>query len=931
MTALSIRCPRGHSWDPAEFDDDPAPVDSPVACPYCGALCTPTVQSLGVTPPVFLSTDDTDVRPTIPGYQVLDVLGRGGMGVVYKARQVRTDRVVALKVPGHLDLETRVRFTTEAQAAARVSHPHIVQVYEVGEHQGRPFLALEYVDGGTLSERLTGNPLPPRAAAALTETVARAVGAAHAHGVIHRDLKPANILLDRAEFGTRNTVVASRSGIHDPTAEFRPKVADFGLARRIDAETRHTLSGVILGTPEYMSPEQAAGDAHKVGPPADVWALGAILYELLTGRSPFRGTGMIDTLDQVRGHDPVPPRQLQPAVPWDLETICLKCLHKEADRRYPNADELADDLRRFLDGLPVRARPVSRIERWVKRAKRNPLATGLAAGLWLVVIAAIGYGVWYHFRLQEQRDRAQTQRDRARYHFQMSVNSIEGLLVEVAEEDLAREPRAELKRKALLEKARAFCDKLREVEPDAPELAWLAAHGSRLVGDINRLLDRYPEALSAYEQALEGLAALVDHPPEGKDPTREIADCHNFIGEVYRLKGTPVPAAEAYRRALAIQQPLHEADPEDAGYRQDLSRTHYNLGLIARKMDRPAVAVAELTEAGRLLDERPTNDVAQRRHRARVHLNLGAALWALDLNRLPEAEQECRAAIALYDALIAETRGQPDFRYEQQVAVNTLGLILWSNKDRTGARKALTGARDVLDRLSNDFPWTPQYRAELARSFNGLAVVAFADRAAARVVFDALAAVACQVRSTDEAAVLSGKAADTWAKLVADRGTPEYHGELGIALSNQGRALEKLRPDEARALLNRGLTELLLGLSASPDDRKFRDALRLQNRVFAGLLVQAGDHAGVRELANRLANEPPDRVLGTHRAVAMLAACVTAVERDRRPAAEADGYEAMAVKLVAAVGPTDWSGIRADPDCIPLINRSAAFAKAVGK
>src|SRR5262245_262392 len=239
--ATQLRCPRGHLWRPDEFDDEAAPTDptAAVACPYCGALCTVAAEPLPATkraPSTAPHRADDHPRAEFPGYEILSELGSGGMGVVYKARQIRTDRVVALKVPGHLDLETRVRFTTEAQAAARVSHPHIVQVYEVGEHQGRPFLALEYVPGGTLADRLTGIPLPPRAAATLAETVARAVGAAHAHGVVHRDLKPSNILLE-----------APQSSVHSPHSDVdrprtgdwglgTPKVADFGLARRLDAD-----------------------------------------------------------------------------------------------------------------------------------------------------------------------------------------------------------------------------------------------------------------------------------------------------------------------------------------------------------------------------------------------------------------------------------------------------------------------------------------------------------------------------------------------------------------------------------------------------------------------------------------------------------------------------------------------------------------------
>jgi serine/threonine protein kinase len=938
VTASSIRCPRGHTWDPLEFDDAPAPADGPVACPFCGALCSGSVDPpktrIGDNPPA----DDPAAPPTIPGYEIHGVLGRGGMGVVYKARQMRTDRVVALKVPGHLDLETRVRFTTEAQAAARVSHPHIVQVFEVGEHQGRPFLALEFVDGGTLAERLTGTPLPARSAAALAETLARAIGAAHTQGVVHRDLKPANVLLQSPQSSVRGLQSDTvRLGTGD-SGLGTVKVADFGLARRLDVDAGQTRSGMILGTPDYMAPEQAAGDARTVGPEADVWALGAILYELLTGRPPFRGTGMLDTLEQVRTHDPVSPRRLAPAVPRDLETICLKCLHKEPTRRYPAAGDLADDLKRFLDGLPVRARPVSRVERWLKRARRNPVASGLGAGLWLVVIAAAAYGVWYHFRLQaerdrvqRERDRAQRERDRARDNRNTAVGSIEEFLsAEMSDDNLALEPQAELKRKVLLERALVFYDDLLRAEPDDPELVWLAARGAVRVGDIHRLLGRYPQALTAYGEAIERLTPLVEHPPADSDPSREIGYCHTFIGEAYRLQGNLPAATVAYLRAAELQETLRLAHPDNADYVKDLSRSHYNLGFVARLAGDSTEAMAELRAALRLLGDPAADDMTQRRHRARIHLNLGYAAL-IDNALLPQAEPECWQAIDLYDALIAESEGRPDFRCERSVAVNNLGLARRAAGDPIAARVKFEESRTVLKRLTDSFPRTAQYKAELARTCNDLATVALdARKVPERPDIGALAFVGMKAAAADEAAALFGDAAAQWTAVVAKYDTPEHHGELGLALGNQGLMLERLRPAEARPLVTRGLTELLTALRKYSKDEKFLEAFGRQTRVAARLLVEARDHAGARDLARRIAEELPDREMGAHRAAALLAGCVAAAERDRLPASVADEYESLAIELVTAAGAADWSPLRSDRDCGPLLERSA-FAKVVGK
>jgi eukaryotic-like serine/threonine-protein kinase len=902
----TVRCPNGHVWAPDEFDAEAAafnPTES-LPCPYCGTLCTSADRPLPPTRLVEQHAPDHVGEPPqteFPGYEVLGVLGRGGMGVVYKARQIRTDRVVALKVPGYLDLETRVRFTAEAQAAARLSHPNIVQVYEVGEHHGRPFLALEYVDGGTLAAKLAGTPLSPRAAAALAETLARAVGVAHAHGVVHRDLKPANVLLS-SKFQVPSSKLSSNLELGTWNLEL--KVADFGLARRIDTDTGQTRSGMILGTPDYMAPEQAAGRNKEVGPPADVYALGAILYELLIGRPPFKGIGLLETLEQVRSMDPVPPRRLQPGVPRDLETICLKCLQKDPARRYPTATALADDLRRFVDGLPVWARPTSRIERWAKRARRNPVAAGLTAAMLLVVIAAIGYGVLYHFRLQDQRDRA-------RYHFRMSVRSIDELLTaEVADDYLDLEPRAELRRKALLEKALGFYEELLQVEPDDSELAWLAARGAVRVGDIFRLVGRLPEALDAYERAIDRLTPLASRPRAGTDPTREIAYCHNFIGEVHRLRGDPAAADAAYRRSLEIQQPLHEANPDHAGYREDLSRTHYNLGIVALRTGRPLDTVTEFDEAKRLLDTLPAEDMIQRRHRARLHANLAPALRAL--GRLDEADRACQTAIELFDGLIANNPFRYDFQHEREAAVINRGLVRLSARDLTGANADLTSAADRLSVLSEKFPYMRQFKAELARAHNALAAVAFDSKQLA------------------EAAAMSAKAADGWRALLAQHDIPDYHGELGISLGNQGRAVYESDPKAAKDLLTRGLTELLVGMKGSPNDPAFGDAIQKQSRVVAGLFVWARDHDGARALADKMAESLPDRVRATHRAVALLAACMAAAERQKAPASEADAYETLAIQLIERIRPADWSALRADPDCAPLLARPA-FANAVGR
>jgi formylglycine-generating enzyme required for sulfatase activity/tRNA A-37 threonylcarbamoyl transferase component Bud32 len=309
--------------------------------------------------------------PLIPGYEVEAVLGHGGMGVVYRARQIKANRLVALKMiraVEHASPIERLRFQIETEAVARLQHLHIVQLYEAGEVRGQPFFSLEFCDGGTLTEQLRKEPPTPNEAAALIETLARAMHYAHLRGVVHRDLKPGNVLL--------------------AGAEKVPKISDFGLAKRIDAEARDvSRSGAVMGTASYMAPEQAAGKVRDTGPAADVYALGALLYECLTGRPPFAGQQHV-VLASVLNDEPAPPSRLAPKLPRDLETICLKCLNKEPARRYASAEELANDLRRFLAGEPVRARLVGAVERAAKWARRRPALAGLLS-VTLLALAAL--------------------------------------------------------------------------------------------------------------------------------------------------------------------------------------------------------------------------------------------------------------------------------------------------------------------------------------------------------------------------------------------------------------------------------------------------------------------------------------------------------------------------------------------------------------
>jgi serine/threonine protein kinase/tetratricopeptide (TPR) repeat protein/WD40 repeat protein len=468
---------------------------------------------------------DATPFPRVPGYEILRELGRGGMGVVYLARQTALKRLVALKMilaGSHAGPNELARFRTEAEAIARFRHPHIVQIYEVGECDGQSFFSLEYVDGGSLAHKLGGVPLPPAAAAELVATLAGAIHAAHEQGVIHRDLKPANILLQIADF--KSAISNLKSAI--------PKVTDFGLAKHLDDESGRTHSGAIMGTPSYMAPEQAAGQTRRVGPLADVYALGAILYECLTGRPPFRAATVVETLQLVCHQEPVPPRQFQPTLPRDLDTICLKCLQKEAAQRYASAADLADDLRRFLDGEPIHARPVSTWERGVRWAKRRPAIAALL--LTIVLLSTVGLGVVTVLWRQAEAARA-GERQRA---------VAEAAATEHAERAEADRLRARLA--GLHDEADAALARLRLLEH--------AAHQPDVRAEVFRQIDRFAAARSEAGRVVQAL------PGESEALARDDARRWEEQATVLRNEATRWLLAIRLQRGRTVTLPGPAAD-----------------------------------------------------------------------------------------------------------------------------------------------------------------------------------------------------------------------------------------------------------------------------------------------------------------------------------------------------------------------------------
>ena len=566
---MRLECPQGHEWD---VETESLGVTSdPGVCPICGAPSRSQISSdagsatdlddeLPPPPPrrgideVLPDLDITDhlpgggrrraldEPPSIAGYEMLSELGRGGMGVVYHARQASLGREVALKIilaGAHAGRDERARFRVEAETAARLKHPHIVPIYEIGEQGGLPYLALEFVDGGSLAQAMAARPLAPIQAAGMVETLARAMHYVHERGVVHRDLKPANVLL---------------------TAEGIPKITDFGLAKWLDVPSgQQTQSGAVLGTPSYMAPEQAQGKSALVGPATDVYALGAILYEMVTGRPPFHAATSQETVQQLLTEEPLPPSRLQPRVPRDLETICLKCLQKDAARRYASADALADDLRRFLDQQPIRARPTPAWERALKWALRRP-AVAVLAGVSVAAALALAFtGLAYNARLQRERDTA-------RANFQMALDAVDRYYNKVSENTLLNTPRMEPLRRQLLETAQEFYERFVRERANDPEAGVQLGRTYQRLGQLTRQTKSKTEAIEFIKQAIAIQEPLVRAHPANSDYQSDLANSHVNLGGLLGETGQMDEAAQQFRKTIPLWEALVRRNPSHVGF-----------------------------------------------------------------------------------------------------------------------------------------------------------------------------------------------------------------------------------------------------------------------------------------------------------------------------------------------------------------------------
>jgi tetratricopeptide (TPR) repeat protein/tRNA A-37 threonylcarbamoyl transferase component Bud32 len=650
--------------------------------------------------------------PAVPGYEILGVLGRGGMGIVYKARDQKLDRIVALKMIQHGGdrLEALLeRLRVEAEVLARLQHPNIVQIFELDSHEGLPFLALEYVPGGSLAHKIAGVPQPAATAAQLVEVLARAMHAAHQCGVLHRDLKPDNVLL---------------------TADGAVKITDFGLAKRLDGPIGQTVTGQVLGTASYMAPEQAEGNVGAVGVAADTYALGGILYALLTGRPPFRAATFLDTLWQVKTEEPVPPSRLAPRVPRDLETICLKCLHKEPAKRYGSALELADDLRRFLDGKPVMARPVAAWERAVRWASRHPAGAALMAVCVAAVFSLAAGLAWHTAQLREANSRLQgalkeaeelaeerrRQYERAEANLDKAGDVVDEMVSWMGHQRLANVPQMEQARRDVLEKAVKLHQSLRG-ENGLRERSRLGiALALDRLAESCRLLGRRDEAEKAQRQAIEMHERLVDDFPRKGVYCRNLAISYHNLSIQLGNAGRLPEAEKSARRAIELLDGLVQAFPDEPAFRSLLANGHNNLGVVLQKGKRFREAEKAYREALAIQEKLagPKADMPARRGLAMGYNSLGHLLGVL--GQAEESKKAMRKAISLLEQLVADHPSVAPVRQDLAGSLFNLAIVLRGTNRLPESEKPLRRAVELREGLVRDFPTLPDYRRELAWS-----------------------------------------------------------------------------------------------------------------------------------------------------------------------------------------------------------------------
>jgi serine/threonine protein kinase len=768
-------------------------------------------------------------------YELQKELGRGGMGVVYQAKQVSLNRSVALKMikAGVLadDAELR-RFQNEAEAVALLDHPGIVPVYEVGEHQGQRYFSMKLVEGENLGERLATFQDKPKAAATLLAETAEAVHHAHMRGILHRDLKPANILVD---------------------AEGRPHVTDFGLAKRVEADVEMTASGAILGTPSYMSPEQAAGRRGTITTATDIYGLGAILYAALTGKAPFGGDSLADTLQAVKERSPEAPRNLNASVPRGLETICLKCLEKDPRRRYASAQAMADDLRCWLDSRPITARRVGSAERAWLWCKRKPAVAALSAA---VVLALIG-GTTAVFAVQlrananlraantslELSNKAlKKERERVEIRERQAVEAMRRFGDSIANEPVLKNSPAlkDLRRRLLGEPIAFFRDLRSQLQADAgtrPESLRALASAAYQLGHLSQTIGDRDDASKSINEAQALLERLVREHPSEEAYQRILANTLYGLAVVQFSKGLPREAHASLERAAGIYTDLIRQNPPEqdyrAEYRRGLARCHLLLGFADHQAGRPLPALELLRKArGEFEQLLPLSKLPSELRSEMVMCDNNAGAVEEALGRFADALVDYRKGLNVADRLVQDNPSVAEYRLTLAQLHGNIGKILSVTGKPVEAEAATEKAREYYESLAVEFPSTTEYQYGF-----GSAHVS-------------LGGLAAKTGRMNEAEARLSKARQIFERLATEHPeSPNFASELGAVLHNLGEMqYHNKHYAQARDLLLQAMASQRKALASVPTNPRYRECADAHLEILGRTAAALGDKETVERV-----------------------------------------------------------------------------------
>jgi eukaryotic-like serine/threonine-protein kinase len=873
-----------------------------------------TPEEVSEPAPSSTETRAPDVGQRFGRFFVRRLLGRGGFASVFLAFDPRLGREVALKVPHPEALVTpqlRERFRIEAQAAAKLDHPNLVTIYEAGEIGPICYLVIAYCPGGSLNQWLheQNAPVPIALAADWTRQLADAVQHAHQNGILHRDIKPGNVLLrhEAAVKGPSTTVL----------------ISDFGLAKPIEDASDLTRTGAVLGTPSYMAPEQTAGKGATVGPAADVYALGAILYELLTGHPPFAGDSPMEVLQMVRSSEPVAPRKLRPSIPRDLETICLHCLEKEPVRRYPSAAELSADLRRFVAHEPIRARPVGRAERAWRWARRNPLSAALIVALVAALFGGIGGIVNQWRRADALAVKNGVERDRADRNFGRAKQAIEHLTK--LSRDIAGKPGMDRTRQAINDEILGYYQSLLEEKSDDPVVRLDASRVWHNVGRIRFYLTQNAEADAAFQQSAKLLDGLLAENPD--DPALRWERADNLVWHAHtmrRIVGNDheIPLS-MYERSAAMTERLIVEYPDTPRYALTYctALANWSASRSLRDLDAAEVALRKAVVVYRRLIAAQPDNVTFNREYAFTVDDLGYIRYRQ--KRYTEAEALFRDAIKLREDAV---KGEPLVSESWAVLARShfrLANTLSHTERLDEAVSEYADAATLLRKQCADHPDVQEYQGELANA------VGRRGRALRRLHRDAEAAD--MFREAVAARERLVKASPERPQFRTRRG--EWSFELGFCLSDLG------RDAEAAQVLRQTLED-------TPDDPKVRNE-------FAWLLATSTDPAvidageALRQARSAIAIAPAEAnnwntLAAAHLAAGDALAALAALDRARDLRKRIDVHDCVLLALAyCRLGNADRAGefldrakasLATTPNQLPRLRRQlAAVAMEAGR